>query len=71
MRRIDLQYQRQIVVAVQALAHMPYVINVKALVQHRCEYRLRVGNYRVLFDWKREVKIIEIQEVKWRDEQTY
>lgn len=57
--------------AVQALAHMPYVVNVKALVQHRCQYRLRVGNYRVLFDWKRGLKIIEIQEVKRRDGQTY
>lgn len=57
--------------SVATLAHMPHVANVKALVQHRYQYRLRVGNYRVLFDWQREVRIIEIQEVKRRDEQTY
>lgn len=32
---------------------------------------MRIGNYRVLFDAEAEVRIIEIQQVKKRDEQTY
>lgn len=30
-----------------------------------------VGNYRVLFDFYEEIKIVSIEEVKKRDERTY
>ncbi|UKA12898.1 type II toxin-antitoxin system RelE family toxin [Photobacterium damselae] len=45
--------------------------NVKRLTNHKYDYRLRVGNYRVLFDHDDIFKIIDIQEVKKRDERTY
>ncbi|WP_211451626.1 type II toxin-antitoxin system RelE family toxin [Collimonas antrihumi] len=57
--------------AVSTLAAMPGCQNVKALTRHEYGYRLRVGNYRVLFDWSGEIKIVEIQEVRKRDERTY
>jgi mRNA interferase RelE/StbE len=57
--------------AVTALADMPDVGNVKALVGHDYAYRLRVGNYRVMFDWDGAIKVVSIQEVKKRDERTY
>lgn len=50
---------------------MPACQNVKALTHHEYGYRLRIGNFRVLFDWSGEIKIVEIQEVKKRDERTY
>lgn len=50
---------------------MPDTRNVKALTKHRYGYRLRVGNYRVLFDWDGEIRIVEVQEVKIRNESTY
>jgi mRNA interferase RelE/StbE len=50
---------------------MPDCQGVKALTNHRYGYRLRVGRYRVLFDYDGEVRIVEIQEVKKRDERTY
>jgi mRNA-degrading endonuclease RelE of RelBE toxin-antitoxin system len=65
------QVQRQIVDAVTKLELMPNCSNVKALSNHPYGYRLRVGNYRVLFDWATVIKIVEIQEVKKRDESTY
>lgn len=55
----------------QALSHMPNVQNVKALTQHQFGYRLRIGRYRVLFDWEGSVKIVNIEEVSKRDEHTY
>ena len=64
-------HQVQIRDAVTQLGRMPDVTNVKALARHDYEYRLRVGNYRVLFDWDGVVKIVSIQEVKKRDERTY
>lgn len=57
--------------AVEQLAAMPNCQNVKALNDHDYGYRLRVGGYRVLFDWDGAIRIVEIQEVKKRDERTY
>ena len=57
--------------ACAGLADMPNVRNITALVRHKYGYRLRVGNYRVLFDFDGVVKIVLIEEVKKRDERTY
>ena len=48
--------------------HLPQVI---ALINHQYDYRLRVGNYRVLFDYNDDSKAVLIREVKKRDERTY
>lgn len=69
--KLHSQHQVQIRDAVTGLQDMPDVTNIKTLVGHEYGYRLRVGNYRVLFDWDGTVKVISIQEVKKRDERTY
>ena len=56
---------------VGGLSDFPDCTGIKRLVNHRNEYRLRVGRYRVLFDVHNEIKIISIVEVKKRDERTY
>ncbi|GAB7532244.1 type II toxin-antitoxin system RelE/ParE family toxin [Pseudomonas sp. 3A(2025)] len=63
--------QSKIYDAIQALAYMPNAQNVKRLTNHPYGYRLRTGNYRVMFDWDSGVKIVNIEEVKKRDEHTY
>ncbi len=70
-RKLDRPVRLQILDAVEGLATMPDVSNVKALINHEYGYRLRVGNYRVLFDWDGAIKIVDIQEVRKRDERTY
>jgi mRNA-degrading endonuclease RelE of RelBE toxin-antitoxin system len=45
--------------------------NVKTLTNHEYGYRLRVGNYRVFFEFDGAVSIVSIEEVKKRDERTY
>ena len=57
--------------AVDTLSDLPNAKNVKALTNHQYGYRLRVGNYRVLFDAQNDIQIIDIQEVKKRDDNTY
>jgi mRNA-degrading endonuclease RelE of RelBE toxin-antitoxin system len=42
-----------------------------ALTNHTHGHRLRVGNYRVLFNVLATVEVINIEEVKKRDERTY
>lgn len=71
LRKLDKPAQTPIRDAVDKLAAMPNCQNVKALTNHASTYRLRVGNYRVLFDWHGEIKIVEINEVSKRDERTY
>jgi len=50
---------------------MPVTRNVKALTNHRYQYRLRVGSYRVFFNFDGVVHIVYIEEVRKRDERTY
>ncbi|MCD9124003.1 type II toxin-antitoxin system RelE/ParE family toxin [Cupriavidus sp. UGS-1] len=69
--KLDKPVRATIITAVDQLAAMPNCQNVKALTNHAYGYRLRVGNYRVMFDWDGGVKIVEVQEVRKRDERTY
>ena len=71
LRKLDKQLQGPIRDAVGKLAAMPDCQNIKALTNHESGYRLRVGNYRVLFDWDGQIKIVEVNEVSKRDERTY
>lgn len=70
LRRIDNQDQTRILASTRNLENWPECQNVKALT-NRDDYRLRVGNYRVLFTVAKSVKIIIINKVVKRDERTY
>ncbi|MBO9357759.1 type II toxin-antitoxin system RelE/ParE family toxin [Bordetella petrii] len=71
LRKLDRQHQEVIRDGVDTLQAMPECQNVKALTNHEYGYRLRVGNYRVLFNWDGAIRIVEIEEVRKRDERTY
>ncbi|WP_265823783.1 type II toxin-antitoxin system RelE family toxin [Geovibrio ferrireducens] len=64
----DSKIRAEIYDAVDSLKDFPDCRNIKKLVG-RGEYRLRVGNYRVIFT--ESLTIIRIEEVKKRDEHTY
>lgn len=63
--------QGRILTASRGLSKFPSCSNVKRLANHERTYRLRVGNWRVLFDVFEEISIISIEEVRKRDENTY
>lgn len=70
--KLDKKVQPVITNAVDTLADYHNARNVKPLSNHQYDYRLRVGQYRVLFDVVNDVvEIVLIQEVKKRDENTY
>ena len=71
LNKIQHQDRVSIKDAVSTLLNIESARNVKRLTNHDYGYRLRVGRYRVLFDLYSDVSIIEIQEVKKRDESTY
>jgi len=53
------------------LAKFPEVANVKHLSNHLHGYRLRVGDYRILFNVFDDIAVVSIEEVMKRDENTY
>lgn len=70
--KLPTEAQRSIGAGASTLANWPAVQNVKKLVGC-ANYRLRVGNFRILFTVHqgKPVTIIKIEEVKKRDEHTY
>lgn len=72
LRKIPKQSQVAIVETVSdKLSVFPDCTGVKALVDSSYDYRLRVGNYRVFFEFDGGVKLVSIEEVKIRNERTY
>ena len=72
LRKIDAHAGKKIRAAVSTeLLDLSKARNVTALTNHEYGYRLRVGNYRVFFDFDGAVRIVSIEEVKKRDERTY
>ncbi len=72
IRKIPAKTKKAIISAVEDLPATDGWRNVKSLTNHEYMYRLRVGRFRVFFDFEHnEVKIYLIQEVKKRDERTY
>ncbi|WP_019866670.1 type II toxin-antitoxin system RelE family toxin [Methylovulum miyakonense] len=67
----DAVKRKRIYSEAQSLADFPNCPNVKKLVNHDYSYRLRIGDYRVFFEFNGEVHIVSIEEVKKRDERTY
>lgn len=72
LRKIPKQYQINIKNKVKRLSEDPYMPGTIKLVDYpAAEFRYRVGNYRILFDVNKEEKIIEILDIRKRDEKTY
>lgn len=72
LRKLDAPAQVAIRDEVKAkLSVFPRCTGVKHLTNHAYPYRLRVGDYRVFFEFDGGVKLVSIEEVKKRDERTY
>ena len=71
LKKIREEDRRQITTSVQSLSDWPDCRNVKAMINHKYQYRLRVGRYRVFFNMEISLHILKIEEVKKRDESTY
>lgn len=63
--------QERILAATAGLKDFPEVSGVIPLTNHQYGYRLRVGDYRVLFNVFEVIEVVSIEEVKKRDERTY
>ncbi|MCE8011338.1 mRNA-degrading endonuclease RelE, toxin component of the RelBE toxin-antitoxin system [Billgrantia desiderata] len=73
-KKIPLPERGRIVESVGSLKDWPEAMqanDIKRLKNHRYQYRMRVGRYRVLFDVESGLKVVSIEEVRKRDERTY
>lgn len=71
MKKIEAVISKQIFLAVSDLKNWPACKGIKHLSSHEYPYRLRVGDYRVLFSTETRLKIIKIERVRKRDGNTY
>jgi mRNA-degrading endonuclease RelE of RelBE toxin-antitoxin system len=71
LNKLQAKEQTAIKLGVMNLKRFPDVKNVKSLKNFTCGYRLRIGRYRVFFDFDGALKIVDIIEVRKRDENTY
>lgn len=73
LAQIDSRYRKTIKEKTQELEKFPSThLDLKKLKGHENEWRLRVGNYRVLFEVIDDTpRIISIQAIKRRNERTY
>lgn len=68
----DRKLRARIVKVVAGLESFPDCQGIKPLTNHKYDYRLRVGDWRILFDLIDGMPvIISIEEVRKRDERTY
>jgi len=71
LRKLPAADSKRIRTACRDLENMPDCIHVKALTNHAQQYRLRVGNFRVFFDFDGAAHIVSIEDVRKRDDRTY
>jgi len=66
LRRIEREAVKRIVLAVDGLAENPYPAGCQKLSGSQCAFRIRVGDYRVLYEVFEEVLIVEVVKVGHR-----
>ena len=66
LRKIPRQAVSRIVAEVQKLAEAPLPHGSEKLTGSERTYRIRVGDYRVVYELLRDAKIVEIQRVRHR-----
>lgn len=72
LKKIPKHYQLRIRDKVEELSKNPNKPGTIKLVDYPiAKFRHRVGNYRILFDIDEEQKILEILDIRKRDERTY
>jgi mRNA interferase RelE/StbE len=66
IRKLPGQEVNKIIPAIRSLAKDPRPSGCKKLVNTRNAYRIRVGNYRVLYCIEDKIRIVEVSAVKHR-----
>ncbi|MEO6052288.1 MAG: type II toxin-antitoxin system RelE/ParE family toxin [Pyrinomonadaceae bacterium] len=71
LRRVDRQTLDKVKKAIDKLAHDPRPYGYKKLVDEEGLYRIRVGNYRIIYEIHDQILLIMVLRVAKRNEDTY
>ena len=71
IRQLDKKEQKKVVAAAESLASNPRPYGYKKLVDKEAFYRIRVGNYRIIYEIFDNILVVNILQIKKRDERTY
>lgn len=67
MKKFPLDIKRKLISAIESLREQPFPqTNLKKLQGSPNSYRLRVGDYRILYDVEEEIRIISVYKVGHR-----
>ena len=66
LRKLPANIEERIVGAVEGLAENPFPHGVEKLSGSQHAYRIRLGDYRIVYEVVIELKLIEIQRVRHR-----
>ena len=66
LRKIDRQYISRILKAIESLADDPFPVQSRKLKDSESSYRLRIGDYRVIYQVDSQGKILTIYHVRHR-----
>ena len=68
VRKIDLQHTARLIVAIESLAQDPYPPQCHKLRSAERLYRIRIGDYRVIYEVNTEARTIIIYYIRHRRE---
>ena len=68
LARLSSQVHDRVIVAIQALATNPRPPGCRKLVGSKHDWRIRVGDYRVVYEIADEIRVVRINRVRHRRE---
>ncbi len=71
LRRIDKKWQVKIVAAAEALGDNPRPYGYKKLVDAGGLYRIKTGDYRIIYEVRDNILLVSVLRVAKRNERTY
>jgi mRNA interferase RelE/StbE len=71
LRRIDRKWQLKIVAAAESLGDNPRPHGCKKLVNEGGLYRIKVGDYRIIYEVIDKILLVSVLRVAKRNERTY
>ena len=68
LKRLTSDIHNRIIVAIQALARNPRPVGCRKLAGSQNDWRIRVGDYRVVYEIADEIRIVRVNRVRHRRE---
>ena len=68
LARLALEIHDRVILAIRSLATNPRPPGCRKLAGSKCDWRIRVGDYRVVYEIAAEIRVVRIHRVRHRRE---